>query len=85
MKDVSLPRDVFLRTIAHRVGDNRRLSYQSTNVDHKLIETVFSIAIFCHWRGKWQLKTLFLKIFLSTLIYIINIFDCRLPGVIVLK
>ena len=43
-------------------------------MDKKLLETVFSIAIYRQMGDKWQLKTLFLTS--------INFFDCRLSGVI---
>ena len=45
------------------------------DADKKLLETVLLIAI-CHWK-------LFLTIFFSTFIDSINIFNCRLPGVII--
>ena len=52
-----------LQLIPHRVGGNRKRSFQSTNVDQKSLETAFSIAI-CRQSGdKWQSKTLFLSIF----------------------
>ena len=54
----------------------------STNVDQKLFETEFLIAI-CRLSGhKWQSKTLFLEIFYPHLSIVKSIFDCRLPGVI---
>ena len=47
----------------HRVGGNPKRYQQSTNAEHKSIETVFSIP-FCRECGdKWQSKTLFLTIF----------------------
>ena len=33
--------------------------------------------------GKWQLKTLFLVIFDSSLLIVKSVFDCLLPGVII--
>ena len=42
---------------AHWIGVNRKRSEQSTNTDQKLLETVFSIAIYRHKR---QSKILFL-------------------------
>ena len=53
----------------------------NTNVDIKLLETEFSIAI-CHLTGdKWQLKTLFLKSFGPSSWIVKSVFDCRLSGV----
>ena len=49
--------------LSHRVGGNRKRSLQSTNVDHKSLETMFSIAICRQSDDKWQSKTLFLSIF----------------------
>ena len=46
-----------------RVGGNRKRYQQSMNADQKSIETVFLIAICRQCGDKWQLKTLFLKIF----------------------
>ena len=55
------------------------------NVDKKLIETVFSIAI-CRLTGnKCQLKTLFLSIFDPRSWIVYYIFDCRLPGVVMME
>ena len=54
---------------------------QSTNADQKSLETVFSIAICRQSVDKWQSKTLFLMIFVSTFVDSINVFDCRLSGV----
>ena len=63
----------------------------SRNVDQKSIESVFSIAI-CRPIGdnrpigdKWQSKTLFLSIFDPRLSIVDNVFDCRLPGVMMLE
>ena len=50
-------------TGSHRVGGNRKRYQQSTNVDQKSIETVFSIAICRQCGDKWQSKTLFLRNF----------------------
>ena len=47
-----------------------------------MIERVFSIAICRQSDDKWQLKSLFLTI-LYTFVDSINVFDCRLSGVIV--
>ena len=56
------------------------------NAVQKLIKTVFLIAIcrqYSVYNGfYWQLKTLFLTIFLITSFDGIGIFDCRLPGVV---
>ena len=49
--------------IPHRIGGNQKRSEQSTTVDHKLIETVFLIAICRQSSDKWQSKTLFTTIF----------------------
>ena len=57
----------------------------SMNLDQKSIETVFLIAI-CNLTGdKWKLKTLFLSIFdpRSSIVY--YVFDCRLPGVVMMN
>ena len=48
------------------------------NADLKSLETMLLIAI-CH---QMQSKTLFLKIFLSTFIGSINIFNCHLSSVL---
>ena len=61
----------------HRVGGNRKRCQQSTNADQKSIETVFSIVICCQCGDKWQSKTLFLTIFLSTFLDSVDVF--RLP------
>ena len=54
------------------------------NVDQKLLETEFLIAI-CHQYGdKWQLKTLFLSLFDPCPSVVGNVFDCCLPGVLIL-
>ena len=54
--------NVYELTFSHQVGSNQSRYQQSTNVDQKSIETVFTIAI-------WQSKTLFLLLFyLSSLI-----------------
>ena len=121
---------------SHRIGDNRKRSYQWTNADQKLLQPVFSNAI-CHQPGDyWISKTLFLtffylrssivltfsiaaypawfrctlhdvtvdisahnwikwrynilldienfvsNFFLSTFVNSIDVFDCRLPGVV---
>ena len=57
----------------------------SRNVDQKLIETVFLIAICRPTGDNWQLKSLFLSIFDPHLLIVDNVFDCRLPGVSIAK
>ena len=52
------------RIYPHRVGATRKRYQQLTNAGQKSIETVFSIAICCQCGDKWQLKTLFLTIFI---------------------
>ena len=64
----------------HWVGSNRKRYQQSMNVDQKSIETVFLIAICRQWGDKWQLKTLFLLIFLFTFLNDIGIFHCHIPS-----
>ena len=54
---------------------------QSTNTDQKWLETVFSIAICCQSSDKWQSKTV-TSDYLSTFLDSIDVFDCRLSGVI---
>ena len=49
--------------------------YQLTNADPKSLETVFSIAIYRKSGEKWQSKTPFLTIFLSTFVDSFNVFD----------
>ena len=54
----------------------------SKNVDQRLIETVYLIAI-CHETGdKWQSKTLFLSVFDLCSSSVDNVFDCHLSGVL---
>ena len=53
-------------------------------IDQKSIETVFSIAICHHTGDKWQSKTLFLSIFDARSLIVDNVFDCRLPGVLLI-
>ena len=53
----------------------------SRNVDQKLIETVFSIAICRHTGDKRQSKTLFLSIFDPGSSIVGSVFDCCLHGV----
>ena len=54
----------------------------STNVDQRLVETEFLIAI-CRQIGvKWQSKTLFLGICDPCSSIVQSIFDCPLSGVI---
>ena len=58
-----------------------KTSILSTNVNQKLLETEYLIAI-CHPIGdKCQSKTLFLAIFDPCSSIVTGIFDCRLPGV----
>ena len=52
------------------------------NVDKKLLETEFLIAICRHTGDKWQSKMLFLSIFDQCLSIVDSFFDCCLPGVI---
>ena len=53
----------------------------SRNVDQKLLETEFSIAI-CRLTGdKWQSKTLFLAIFYPRSLIVKSVFDCQISGV----
>ena len=54
---------------------------QSMNVDHKSIETVFSIAICRHIGDKWQSETLFISIFDPRSSIVDSVSDCRLSGV----
>ena len=51
------------------------------NVDKKLLETEFLIAICCHIGDNWQSKTLFQSIFDPPLSIYDSIFNCRLPSV----
>ena len=51
------------------------------NVDKKIARNSVSIAICLQSGDKWQLKTLFLMIFLSTFVDSNNVFNCRLSGV----
>ena len=53
----------------------------SRNVDKKLLETEFSIAICRQSDNKWLSKTLFLSIFDQSLLIVDSLFDCRLPSV----
>ena len=50
-------------TLSHRIGSNKKQSKQSMNVDDKLLETVFVIAICCLSDFKHQSKILLLTIF----------------------
>ena len=54
----------------------------STNVDKKLLETEFLIAICRQTGNKWQSKTLFLAVFDPCLLIVKSVLDCQLPGVI---
>ena len=51
----------------------------SKNVDHKSLETEFSIAICRHIGDKWQSKTLFLSILDSRSSIVDGVFDCAYP------
>ena len=53
----------------------------STNVDKKLSETEFSIAVCRPTGDKWQLKTLFLAVLDPRSPIVKSVFDCRLAGV----
>ena len=55
----------------------------SRTVDQKSIETVFLIAICRRTGDKWPSKTLFLSIFDRCSSIVDSVFDCRLPGVII--
>ena len=59
-----------------------KTSIQSTEVDQKLLETEFTIAICCQSGDKKQSTTLFLVIFYPGLSIVKSIFYCRLRGVI---
>ena len=54
----------------------------STNVDQKLLETEFLIAICRQIGDKWQSKALFPAIFYWCSSIVKNVFHCRLPGVL---
>ena len=54
----------------------------SRNLDQKLLETEFLIAICRHIGNKWESKTLFLSSFDPRSSMVDSVFDCRLPGVI---
>ena len=56
----------------------------SRNVDQKSLKTVFLIAICRHTGDKWQSKTLFLSIFDQRSSIVDSVFDCHLPGVLLL-
>ena len=62
-----------------------KTTLQSRNVDQKSLETVFSIAICRPTGDKWQLKTLFISIFDARSSIVDSVFDCRLPGVFMIK
>ena len=57
----------------------------STNIDKKSVKTVFSIAICCQSGDKWQLKILFLPIFDARWTIVKSVFDCCLPGVVMVR
>ena len=56
----------------------------SRNVDQKWLETEFLIAICRQCGNKWQSKTLFLLIFDPRSSIVDSVFDCCLPGVVLL-
>ena len=58
-----------------------KTSIQSTNIDKKLLETEFSVAICRPTGDKWQSQTLFLSIFGQCPSIVKSVFDCRLSGV----
>ena len=68
--------------VDHRSSLGRQhsnMSIPSTNIDQKLLETEFLIAI-CRLTGdRWQSKTLFLAI-LICIRQLLRVFDCHLPG-----
>ena len=62
-----------------------KTSILSTNVNKNSLKTEFLIAI-CRLTGdKWQSKTLFLAIFDPRSSIVKSVFDCRLPGVVILR
>ena len=68
----------------NRLTPGRRQSKMlipSTNIDQKLLETEFLIAICCLTGDIWKSKTLFLVIFVPCLSIVKSVFDCPLPGV----
>ena len=54
----------------------------STDVDKKLLETEFLIAICRQTGDKWQSKALFLALFDRCSLIVKSFFHCRLPGVL---
>ena len=60
---------------AHWIGVNRKRSEQSTNTDQKLLETVFSIAIYRKTGYKRQSKILFLLTIFYLLSSIVSTFS----------
>ena len=54
----------------------------ATNIDQKLLETEFSIAICRPIDDKWQSKTLLLSILDPRTSIVQSVFDCCLPGVV---
>ena len=67
--------------LPQRVGLQSKTPILTRNVDHKSLETEFSIAICRHTGNKWQSKTRFLSIFDPPSSIVYSVFDCRLPGV----
>ena len=61
-----------------------KTSILSTNVNKNSLKTEFSIAICRPIGDKWQSKTLFLAIFDPRSSIVKSVFDCRLPGVVIL-
>ena len=61
-----------------------KTSILSTNVNKNSLNTEFLIAICRPTGDKWQSKTLFLAIFDPRSSIVKSVFDCRLPGVVIL-
>ena len=53
-----------------------------TNVDKKLLEIEFWVAICCQSGDKWQSKTLILAIFDPRSLIVKSVLDCRLSSVV---
>ena len=60
-----------------------RMVILSTKVDKKSLKTEFFIAIYRQIGNKWQSKTLFLANIDQRSLVVQSVFDCRLPGVMV--
>ena len=54
--------NLFQRSFIYRTGGNQKRSEQSMNVDHRSLESVFSIVIWRQSGDKRQSKALFLTI-----------------------